>query len=120
MLRLIVTLAAASLAACGTRSDRGADPAQQGLALGDYDAPLTGDAALPSGDDALPPAGDGASPSPGDTAPYDGPALHLETTPGSLRWPAPTLGEHTAHVLGDVLGMSEEEIARLVRDKIAW
>jgi benzylsuccinate CoA-transferase BbsF subunit len=53
-------------------------------------------------------------------APYDGPALRLAETPGRLRWPAPTLGEHTALVLGELLGLSREEIDRLIAEKIAW
>jgi benzylsuccinate CoA-transferase BbsF subunit len=53
-------------------------------------------------------------------APYDGHALRLEATPGKLRWPAPTLGEHTAQVLREVLGMADDEIERLVQAKIAW
>jgi crotonobetainyl-CoA:carnitine CoA-transferase CaiB-like acyl-CoA transferase len=53
-------------------------------------------------------------------APYEGHALRLEATPGRLRWAAPTLGEHTAVVLRDILGMDEAEIARLVEEKIAW
>src|SRR5436305_37604 len=47
-------------------------------------------------------------------APYEGHALRLEATPGKLRWAAPALGEHTALVLREVLGMTEEEIARLI------
>ncbi len=53
-------------------------------------------------------------------APYDGPALRLGATPGKLRWAAPALGEHTALVLREVLGMDETEIARLVDEKVAW
>ena len=53
-------------------------------------------------------------------APYDGHARRLAETPGRLRWPAPMLGEHTALVLRELLGMSEEEIAGLVEAKIAW
>jgi crotonobetainyl-CoA:carnitine CoA-transferase CaiB-like acyl-CoA transferase len=52
--------------------------------------------------------------------PYEGHALRLEATPGQLRWAAPTLGEHTALVLRELLGMSEEEIARLVESGVAW
>jgi benzylsuccinate CoA-transferase BbsF subunit len=53
-------------------------------------------------------------------APYDGHALRLDETPGRLRWAAPTLGEHTALVLRDVLGMADDDIARLVEAKILW
>jgi benzylsuccinate CoA-transferase BbsF subunit len=53
-------------------------------------------------------------------APYDGHALRLEATPGRLRRGAPALGEHTALVLGEVLGMSAAEITRLVDEKVAW
>ena len=37
----------------------------------------------------------------------------MSETPGGLRLPAPLLGEHTAEVLRDVLGLPEAEIARL-------
>jgi formyl-CoA transferase len=37
----------------------------------------------------------------------------LSATPGSLRWPGPTLGEHNDEVYGDLLGLSEAERARL-------
>jgi crotonobetainyl-CoA:carnitine CoA-transferase CaiB-like acyl-CoA transferase len=53
-------------------------------------------------------------------APYEGHALRLAETPGRLRWPAPTLGEHTALVLGELLGLPEAEVDRLVAEKIAW
>ena len=53
-------------------------------------------------------------------APYEGHALRLDDTPGRLRWPAPTLGEHTELVLREVLGMDHAEIRRLVDAKIAW
>ena len=53
-------------------------------------------------------------------APYVGHALRLEATPGRLRRAAPALGEHTALVLKEVLGFSEEEVARLIEEKIAW
>jgi benzylsuccinate CoA-transferase BbsF subunit len=53
-------------------------------------------------------------------APYEGHALRLDATPGRLRWAAPTLGEHTALVLREVLGMEEDEIAQLVAEKVAW
>src|SRR4029077_6231091 len=53
-------------------------------------------------------------------APYEGHALRLEATPGRLRRAAPVLGEHTGLVLRELLGFSEEEVARLVEEKIAW
>jgi len=53
-------------------------------------------------------------------APYEGHALRLEATPGKLRWAAPALGEHTVLVLREVLGMTEEEIARLIDERVAW
>jgi len=53
-------------------------------------------------------------------APYEGHALRLGATPGKLRWAAPALGEHTALVLREVLGLAEEEIARLIDERVAW
>src|SRR5438876_5247121 len=53
-------------------------------------------------------------------APYEGHALRLVATPGKLRCAAPALGEHTALVLREVLGMTEEEIARLIDERVAW
>jgi crotonobetainyl-CoA:carnitine CoA-transferase CaiB-like acyl-CoA transferase len=47
-------------------------------------------------------------------AAYDGPPFKLSGTPGQLRWPAPTLGEHTEHVCKEILGLSDEEIAELM------
>ena len=37
----------------------------------------------------------------------------LTETPGSVRWPGPTLGEHTDAVLAEVVGMSGEKLAEL-------
>jgi len=37
----------------------------------------------------------------------------LSDTPGETRWPGPALGAHNEEILGDLLGMSTEEIARL-------
>ncbi|MEZ5659820.1 MAG: CaiB/BaiF CoA-transferase family protein [Burkholderiaceae bacterium] len=39
--------------------------------------------------------------------------FRLSETPGSVRTPAPALGEHTAQTLRDLLEMPDEEIARL-------
>jgi crotonobetainyl-CoA:carnitine CoA-transferase CaiB-like acyl-CoA transferase len=53
-------------------------------------------------------------------APYEGHALRLDTTPGRLRWAAPTVGEHTALVLREVLGLPDDEIQRLIEERVAW
>lgn len=45
-------------------------------------------------------------------------ATRLEGTPGAMRHPAPRLGEHNAYVYGEILGLSEAEIARLVEDGV--
>src|SRR5262249_7491506 len=42
-----------------------------------------------------------------------GPPVRLSATPRAVRRPAPPLGEHTAAVLRERLGMSDAEIARL-------
>ncbi len=39
--------------------------------------------------------------------------FRLSATPGSVREPAPLLGQHNDYVLGELLGMPGEEIARL-------
>jgi crotonobetainyl-CoA:carnitine CoA-transferase CaiB-like acyl-CoA transferase len=42
-----------------------------------------------------------------------GPPVRLSETPGTVRAPAPLLGEHTDQVLRERLALSDEEIARL-------
>lgn len=42
----------------------------------------------------------------------------LSDTPARVRRPAPCLGEHNGYVLGEILGMAEEELEELVRDGI--
>ncbi|MFN0163998.1 MAG: CaiB/BaiF CoA transferase family protein [Burkholderiales bacterium] len=42
-----------------------------------------------------------------------GPPIRLSATPGSVRSPSPTLGQHTELVLGEVLGLNAAEIAAL-------
>ncbi|MCF7980997.1 MAG: CoA transferase [Pseudomonadales bacterium] len=37
----------------------------------------------------------------------------LTTTPGGTEWPGPELGSHNSAVLGDILGLSEMEIAEM-------
>ena len=43
------------------------------------------------------------------------PPVRMSETPGSVRTPAPLLGEHTDEVLRDRLGMNEHDIATLRR-----
>ena len=44
--------------------------------------------------------------------------VRLSATPGAVRTPSPRLGEHTAETLRSVLGLGEDEVARLIRDKV--
>ena len=44
----------------------------------------------------------------------------LSDTPGALRRHAPLLGEHNADVLGGILGLSEEELRRLVESGVLY
>ena len=39
--------------------------------------------------------------------------VRLSETPGSVRTPSPTLGQHTTEVLSELLGMSPEAVATL-------
>ncbi|MCI0822667.1 MAG: CoA transferase [Chloroflexi bacterium] len=43
----------------------------------------------------------------------------MSETPGTVRWPAPTLGEHNSRIYGDLLGMSETAVADLVADGVS-
>jgi crotonobetainyl-CoA:carnitine CoA-transferase CaiB-like acyl-CoA transferase len=43
--------------------------------------------------------------------PYDGLVTKFSATPGCLSKAAPCLGEDTAYVLSEILGLSEDEIA---------
>jgi crotonobetainyl-CoA:carnitine CoA-transferase CaiB-like acyl-CoA transferase len=45
--------------------------------------------------------------------PVVAPIPRLDRTPGSIRTPAPALGEHTAEILGELLGISAAELADL-------
>ena len=47
-----------------------------------------------------------------------GPAVKLSDTPGAVRSPAPLLGEHTASVLRDRLGLDDAELERLRREGV--
>ncbi len=53
-------------------------------------------------------------------SPYEGLEHRLSRTPGELRSPAPTLGQHNDEVLGGMLGMTAAEIERLKQDKIVF
>ena len=43
----------------------------------------------------------------------------MSATPGSVRWPAPRLGEHNEKVFGQLLGMTDSDIARLAQDGVS-
>jgi benzylsuccinate CoA-transferase BbsF subunit len=45
---------------------------------------------------------------------------NLSETPGEMRRPAPLLGEHNNYVFGDLLGLSEDEVAELVQEKVIF
>jgi crotonobetainyl-CoA:carnitine CoA-transferase CaiB-like acyl-CoA transferase len=45
---------------------------------------------------------------------HDGPPFVLSKTPGSVRTPAPMLGEHTEYVCKEILGLDDEGIAELM------
>jgi crotonobetainyl-CoA:carnitine CoA-transferase CaiB-like acyl-CoA transferase len=47
-----------------------------------------------------------------------GPPVRMSETPGTVRTPAPLLGEHTDEVLRGRLAIDEEELARLRRDRV--
>lgn len=42
----------------------------------------------------------------------------LSATPGRTQWPGPAVGEHTRAVLGEVLGIGDDEIDRLSREGV--
>ena len=48
----------------------------------------------------------------------EGPRAALSLTPGSVRRAAPTLGQHTAYVLRELLGYSEERMRALEEEKV--
>ena len=43
--------------------------------------------------------------------------MRFSRTPAIAAWPGPEIGQHNAHVLGEILGMSDEEITELVTDE---
>jgi benzylsuccinate CoA-transferase BbsF subunit len=50
---------------------------------------------------------------------YMGPAFALSATPALLR-PAPCIGQHNAYVYGQLLGMSEADIAHYTQEKVFY
>jgi len=44
----------------------------------------------------------------------------LSETPGAIRRPAPRLGEHNDYVFRELLGLTKEEIERLIENKIIF
>jgi crotonobetainyl-CoA:carnitine CoA-transferase CaiB-like acyl-CoA transferase len=50
--------------------------------------------------------------------PYPRSPIRLSKTKVSTRIPAPCLGEHNEYVLGQLLGMSKEEMTKLAEEKI--
>jgi benzylsuccinate CoA-transferase BbsF subunit len=49
-----------------------------------------------------------------------GPAWRFSRTPAQISRPGPLLGEHNRYVLGGLLGMSGEEIERLVAEEVVY
>jgi benzylsuccinate CoA-transferase BbsF subunit len=49
---------------------------------------------------------------------YDGLQWKMSKTPGKIRCRAPNVGEHNQYVFGELLGMTQEEINRLIAEKV--
>lgn len=48
------------------------------------------------------------------------PSWKLSRTPGQVHQAAPLLGQHTEHIFRELLGMSQDDIAVLVKDKVIY
>jgi benzylsuccinate CoA-transferase BbsF subunit len=53
-------------------------------------------------------------------SPYEGLQHRLSRTPGALRSPAPSLGQHNDEVLSSLLGMSTAEIEQLKQERVVF
>ena len=49
---------------------------------------------------------------------YDAASFRLSKTPVEPKLPAPCLGEHTAYVCSDILGIPDEEFLELVAEGV--
>ena len=47
---------------------------------------------------------------------YDRPSFRMSLTPEEMKRPAPCLGEHTAYVCTELLGMSDREFLGLLAE----
>jgi crotonobetainyl-CoA:carnitine CoA-transferase CaiB-like acyl-CoA transferase len=54
----------------------------------------------------------------GETVPLVRSPLNIPTNPSQLRYPPPLLGEHTAEILGELLGYNAEAVTQLREDKV--
>jgi benzylsuccinate CoA-transferase BbsF subunit len=52
------------------------------------------------------------------TISYDESSFRLAKAPAELKSPAPCLGEHTAYVCAEILGMSDEEFVQLSEEGV--
>ncbi|MGH7815029.1 MAG: CaiB/BaiF CoA transferase family protein [Candidatus Binataceae bacterium] len=53
-------------------------------------------------------------------SPYEGLEHRMSRTPGELRSPAPTLGQHNDEVFGGLLGLSKDEIEQLKQEQVIF
>jgi benzylsuccinate CoA-transferase BbsF subunit len=49
---------------------------------------------------------------------YPGFAWRMSATPGQVRWPSPTLGQHNSQIYSQLLGLSKNEIEELEREGV--
>jgi crotonobetainyl-CoA:carnitine CoA-transferase CaiB-like acyl-CoA transferase len=54
----------------------------------------------------------------GETVPLVRSPLNIPTNPSQIRYPPPLLGEHTAEILGELLGYNAEAVTQLREDKV--